>query len=185
MIRFYVAGRPAPKGSPRVITKGRGGKPLPHPRVLSDSDNSAAWQEFVRSCATAHMERARAQMYEDAALAVRLRFTLPRPGGHYSKSSGLLLPSSPDYPANKAFGDADKLARSTLDGLSEACFDDDGRIVDLLVQKRYGQPMGCLINITEKHGDGDEEIQLEEDIQREAQRRQADQEAGCCPHCGR
>jgi Holliday junction resolvase RusA-like endonuclease len=180
MIRFYVAGRPAPKGSPRIITRGRGGRPLPHPRVLSDSENSAAWQALVRACATEHMKRTGGQMYVNVPLHVVLEFRLPRPGKHYGRRG--LLTSAPTYPANKAIGDGDKLARCALDGLNGICIDDDGRVVHLVVLKHYGQPMGCLITITEKHGN--EEIQLK-DIQRQEAQRQADQEAGYCPHCGR
>jgi Holliday junction resolvase RusA-like endonuclease len=181
VIRFRVIGRPAPKGSPRVITRGRGGRPLPHPRVLTDSENSERWQALVRACATEHMKRTGDAMYENTALAVYVVFYLPRPEGHFSKSrsrKGELLPSAPGWPANKAIGDGDKLARSTFDGLSGVCFDDDARIVEMVVEKVYGAPIGALITIQEKfHGN-------EERKGREAWQGKVPQ-GEHCPHCGR
>jgi Holliday junction resolvase RusA-like endonuclease len=60
-----------------------------------------------------------------------------------------LKPSAPLTPATKP--DIDKLTRSTLDSLIGAVFDDDSRIVRLVVDKQYAVPgaEGARIRVQE------------------------------------
>ena len=145
MISFQVHGTPAPKGSPRVVTRGRGGIPLPYPRVLKDSPKTESWHAQVALQAMIAM-RGR-QMFVGRALRVGIGFQLLRPAGHYRKD-GSLKPSAPSYPQVKP--DLDKLVRATLDPLIGICFDEDSRIVQLDASKTYapaGQGTGAGITV--------------------------------------
>jgi Holliday junction resolvase RusA-like endonuclease len=81
------------------------------------------------------------------AIAVELIFRMARPAGHWGKKG--LRPKAPYWPATKP--DADKLARATLDSLTGILFDDDSRIVELSVLKRYAAPgqEGASITVRE------------------------------------
>lgn len=148
MIRFFVPGTPAPKGSPRVIMRGRGGHPLPFPRVLSDSPRTDAWAACVRLFAQQAM-RGRTP-WADAALAVDLVFGLARPRMHFGtgKNERALRVGAPAAPAVKP--DIDKLTRTTLDALQGPVFDEDSRIVHLVASKSYaslGRETGVIVSI--------------------------------------
>jgi Holliday junction resolvase RusA-like endonuclease len=140
VIRFFVPGTPAPKGSPRVITRGRGGHPLPFPRVLSDSPATDAWAACVTLFARQAM-RGR-EPWADAALDVLLVFGLARPLTHYGtgKNEQVIRASAPAAPQTKP--DIDKLTRTTLDALQGPVFDEDSRIVRLEAIKIYAA-RGC------------------------------------------
>ena len=79
---------------------------------------------------------------------MQLDFRLVRPQGQWRPKGGL-KPSAPSAPIAKP--DIDKLARSTLDALIGLAFDDDSRIVQLLVTKSYAAPgqEGCFITVQE------------------------------------
>lgn len=135
MIAFDVVGvAPAAKGSPRVVTRGHGGRALRAPRVLADGPALVAWERQVALQARLAM-RGRTP-YAGVALVVDVTFRLERPASHVGKRG--LRPSAPDVPAVKP--DVDKLARATLDPLTGVVFDDDARVVDLRVRKVYAAP---------------------------------------------
>lgn len=138
MIVIDVLGTPAPKGSSRAMM--RGGRPVFVPG--SSSKNAAAfkrWEGCVRLAAIKQRHSA-SPAFVEMPIAVALRFHLARPTGHYGtgKNSGVLKASAPSVPAVKP--DIDKLARSTLDALTGVVFDDDSRIVELVVLKQFALP---------------------------------------------
>ena len=132
-IEMTVLGTPAPKGSPRVVTHGRGGAPLPKPRVLKDGPKTVFWHALVADEAQRAMESQKP--FIEVSLSVEITFYLRRPKSHYGKRG--LLPSARPYPAVKP--DVDKLVRATLDPLQGVVFDDDSRIVSLTAVKRYAE----------------------------------------------
>lgn len=143
-ISLEVVGTPKPKGSPKVVTRGRGGVPLPYPRVLPDSPETASWAAEVGLAARAAM--AELPMFVGQALLVRVVFRLVRPAGHFGKRG--LKPSAPEYPATKP--DLDKLLRNTMDPLEGVVFDGDSRIVAFDARKVYCEPgevAGALITV--------------------------------------
>jgi Holliday junction resolvase RusA-like endonuclease len=143
-ISLEVLGTPKPKGSPKVVTRGRGGKPLPFPRVLHDSPESASWAAEVGLAARRAMHEQ--PMFTGHALMVRVVFRLVRPAGHYGKRG--LLPSAPRFPATKP--DLDKLIRNTMDPLEGVVFDGDSRIAAYDARKVYceaGEPAGADITV--------------------------------------
>lgn len=141
MIRVVATGEPQPKGSPKVVTHGRGGVPLKKPLVIHDSHDSERWAKNVAGAAlVATWKRA---PFVDQALVVRARFRFERPKGHFGKHG--LLPSAPAYPAVKP--DVDKLVRNVLDAISKSerqltgwVIDNDSRVVELHASKRYCAP---------------------------------------------
>jgi len=98
------------------------------------------WDRSVRIAAVEAVGVCAAPPFVDVALEVAIVFRLARPAGHWGKgkNAGKLSPSAPRYPTTKP--DADKICRATLDSLTGIVFDDDSRIVELLVRKEYAQP---------------------------------------------
>ena len=76
-------------------------------------------------------------------LVAAIEFVFPRPKSHYGtgKNADVLKPSAPKYCTSRGNGDIDKLARSTLDGLSVSAggsvLEDDSLVVELNTKKRY------------------------------------------------
>lgn len=136
MIRFDVIGTPAPKGSPKVVTKGRGGKPLPFPRVLADSEKTKTWAHEVANQAQIAMVGYRP--FAGRPLLVDVTFRFVRPAGHFHRKTGELLPKAPRFPAVKP--DIDKLVRNTLDPMHGLVFDDDSRVIEMHAHKVYALP---------------------------------------------
>lgn len=82
-------------------------------------------------------------------LAVFMTFIIVRPKGHYrsGKNSHLLKADAPMFPTVKP--DVLKLARGTEDALKGILWGDDAQTVDLVLQKRYGEPARCSIKVVE------------------------------------
>lgn len=141
-----VLGTPAPKGSFRVVTKGKGGVQLENPRVLKDSVDTELWHETVRRrAAQVCAERGR-KPFIDLPLRLICFFYLLRPQGHYTAKGA--IKKGKQYPKVKP--DWDKLLRATLDPLEGIVFDGDSRFVDGIIRKYYapiGTPTGAIIGI--------------------------------------
>ena len=141
-MRFEVHGTPAPKGSARAIM--RGGRPQLVPGSSNvNRDAQRHWVAEVRKAAR-NVRALRGVVW------VSIEFRLARPRSHFGtgKNEGRLKRSAPAYPGVKP--DVDKLARCTLDALTELAFEDDARIVNLHVGKEYATaaaPEGAVITI--------------------------------------
>ena len=136
-ITVHVFGTPKPKGSPKVVTRGKGGVPRPFPLVLHDTTESRSWATEVGQAAVLVMQRtAGAEMFVGQALLVRAVFRLVRPTGHFGKKG--LRPGAPAFPATKP--DLDKLLRNTMDPLEGVVFDGDSRIAAFDARKVYCGP---------------------------------------------
>jgi Holliday junction resolvase RusA-like endonuclease len=140
MIAFDVLGSPAPKGSPRPVI--RGGRAFLTPshsatgqRRLKDW-NSAVRAQAVDAIVDLGDSAPSGPLFVGVPLAMELTFRMVRPAGHWGKRG--LKPSAPSAPATKP--DIDKLTRSTLDCLTGLVFDDDSRVVELVVRKVYADP---------------------------------------------
>ncbi|MGO2111720.1 MAG: RusA family crossover junction endodeoxyribonuclease [Pseudoclavibacter sp.] len=124
LLRFFVAGTPAPQGSKRHVGNG----------VLVESSPAVKpWREDVRNAAE-HAATVGGWNAEDGdqPLACELEFWLRRPASHPKRTR--------TAPMRKP--DIDKLVRSTLDALtSSGVIADDARIVDLIARKRYVHPI--------------------------------------------
>jgi Holliday junction resolvase RusA-like endonuclease len=140
-IRFDVAGTPAPKGSSRaMLTKTGHAVNVPSGSGVNRK-RLKSWDVNVRDAASdvlsaGAMRPAEGPLFVGQPIAVELVFRLARPAGHWGKKG--LRPRAPAWPAVKP--DIDKLARATIDSLTGILFDDDSRIVTLLVQKEFAIP---------------------------------------------
>jgi crossover junction endodeoxyribonuclease RusA len=110
---FTVVGIPAPQGSKRHVGKGI---------MVESSAKVRPWREAVK---WAFLEAGGAKM--EGPLTLYITFTLPRP-----KS----LKKGVRWPARRP--DLDKLLRSTMDALTEACaWGDDNQVVRISTCKEY------------------------------------------------
>jgi len=122
-ISFYASGDPKPKGSMRgFVVSGRA--------IITDQKSTKSWEQAVRAH-VAGLDFVRIT----GPVSVRLAFYMPMPQSRAPK------PKSKDYwkrsPVPDGPPDIDKLARAILDALNKVCFEDDSRVVDLHVTKRY------------------------------------------------
>lgn len=148
IVEFAVYGEPQPRGSkqPFVLYKDRKRKvPVRRPdgsivvNTTDDNPESKAWMGKVARHAIA---RYRAQPIAESALEVDATFFVRRPEGHYGtgRNARLVRDSAPARPMVRP--DIDKLTRGTLDALTGIVWKDDGQIVRLVVEERYGIPRG-------------------------------------------
>lgn len=132
MIRLWVAGHAEPKGS--TISRTANG----HTWTRSANPNLQGWEQVVRnSLGTAGVALL------TGPVVVTLCFILPQPQSKAPKPRSADPFKRSPVPSGKP--DIDKLVRGTLDALNKIAFEDDGRVVDLHVSKRYGEPIGVEI----------------------------------------
>jgi len=138
-----ILGTPAAKGSPNTrIHNGR--------VIVHEGKKTKSWERLVREHVAVQLFDGRlpdVPLFVDKPVQVALVFRLARPAGHWGKRG--LKSSASTTPQKKP--DIDKLARATLDPLIGSIFDDDSRIVELLVRKEYATPgrEGALIVVDE------------------------------------
>lgn len=149
MIRIDAWGTPVPKGSMKLVTKGKGGRPLPRPLMVADSSHELeAWARAVTGAALVACMGLRRPWFADAALIVGAEFRLERPLPATVRKNGGEPRVKPDL---------DKLVRATLDPLQGLVFDEDSRIVGTLARKRYtnpGESPGASLLVAELGADG-------------------------------
>lgn len=144
-MRLFVPGVPKPQGSKRALVHRSTGR-----AVVMDSNvkGLAAYRADIRE------EWKRAQASGEILLdfggyrMLDVIFWMERPKAHLNARGGIKL-SAPVHPATRP--DVDKLLRAVLDALTGLAFDDDARVVQVLVAKRYtdfGTPVGTAITIT-------------------------------------
>ena len=130
-IRFFVAGTPVPKGSLRAfIPKG-----WTRPVLTSTSGQPLkAWQSSVTYTAMQNGLKA-----TSGAVRLDIGFVMQRP-----KS----MPKRVTQHIKKP--DIDKLARSVLDALTGAAYQDDSQVVSLTCRKHYTEDgkTGAWISVT-------------------------------------
>jgi len=132
VISFYVPGQPQTKGSARAfVVRGRA-------VITNDNAKTKSWAGVVTSFA---LEASPTPI--PGPVRVTLRFDLTRPKAHSTKR-GLRL-DAPTYVSKKP--DADKLARACLDALTSVCFLDDAQVARLVVEKRYAETPGVLVEV--------------------------------------
>jgi Holliday junction resolvase RusA-like endonuclease len=155
VISFSVLGQPAPKGSSRAFTNKRTGRAVVAPSGSAvNKERLANWGSAVRHAIAIDLfdgSLPNVPLFVDTAVSVTIVFHVARPKGHWGKGkrAGTILPSAPARPATKP--DIDKLARTTLDAMTGSVFDDDSRIADLALSKRWAMPgrEGASITVQE------------------------------------
>lgn len=138
---FDVLGVPAAQGSKRHVGGGR---------LVESSKKVKPWREAVKAAAVEALG-------DDPAIEgpafVGITFRFARPAGHYGsgKNAARLKDSAPAYPTSRALGDLDKLARSTLDALTDSqVIADDSQVALLIVTKQYATALkpGATIRVS-------------------------------------
>lgn len=148
-LRIVVKGIPAPQGSKTgyPITRKDGTRGVA--MVESAGQKLKTWRETVTAYTIQAVRRAKWEARKQA-VAVHIRFYLPRPQGHWGtgRNEGTMRPSAPTYPITKP--DIDKLERAVLDALTKAkALTDDAIVVATTVWKLYadGREPGTFIQI--------------------------------------
>jgi crossover junction endodeoxyribonuclease RusA len=126
-------GTPAPQGSKRAFLHRSTGRAT----MVESSRRVAPWREAVKQAA---LDAMRLHDRITGPVEVRLTCYFDRPRGHYrtGRNAELLRDGAPLYPATRASGDADKIARACLDAIVDGgVVLDDSLVVDLVVAKRW------------------------------------------------
>lgn len=130
-IQFVVWGEPVPQGSWVAFLSRNPGFRRQAFAKPSNERQLKAWRARVAEAATTAMA-GRPALDDD----VRVLFVaaLPLKGAHPGSRFWR-------YPSRNTDGDADKLERALLDGLTGPVLTNDARVVDLQIRKRYeGRP---------------------------------------------
>jgi Holliday junction resolvase RusA-like endonuclease len=136
---FEASGIPAPQGSKSgfVIKKGAlKGKVV----MVESSKKVRPWRKVVAlACIAAVKEAGDWERHVDGPIKVVVQFWVKAPKAPKWKVSG-----RPDRTP-----DLDKLARSTMDGISDSkvIWGDDNQVVDLHVIEHYGRSPGARIHV--------------------------------------
>lgn len=129
MVKVY--GRPAPKGSLRVVGRGK------YRNVIEDNPATEAWRALVARAGRAWYTAGKLTEPIEGPVVAYLTITLDRPGTVTATSRPWPTKRSPGH------GDVDKLARAILDGLQDAkVYDDDAQVVELIARKAYPDTPG-------------------------------------------
>jgi crossover junction endodeoxyribonuclease RusA len=144
---FTVNGTPGAQGSKRHVGNGV---------MVESSKKVKPWRSDVKAAAehatgaVAHFDPWRPY---NEPVHVTLEFRFPRPKAHYrtGRNAHLLKDDAPTFVTSRACGDADKLARSTLDALVAAgVLADDSYVARLVVEKTYcgdGELRGATVMV--------------------------------------
>lgn len=152
MIRFFVAGVPAPKGSSRAILRGG--------RAINVPSGTDANKERLKSWRAEASGAAQLAMDGSSPLAgpvyVEIEFIFERLRAHFGtgKNAAKVKSSAPHWQTSKP--DADKIERSTFDALTGIIYVDDAQIAQHKTTKRYaapGEAVGAWIAISPLPGD--------------------------------
>lgn len=133
MIR--VVGSPAPQGSKSAFRNKYTGRI----QQVESSKNVKPWRQDVKDAALQAREQSGHETFT-GPVRVHIVFGFLRTKGHYGsgRNAAALKPSAPPMPCSKSTYDIDKLARSTLDALTQAgVFADDAQVYELRAVKVY------------------------------------------------
>lgn len=126
-IAFTVYGNPIGKGRPRVVR-------LPNGKISTFTPGpTKAWEESIQGQALAH----RPDRLLEGPLVLVLTFYFVKPKGAKRRK----------YPHVRP--DLDNTVKAVKDSLNGLIWKDDAQIVDLIAQKRYGDPPRVEIIIQE------------------------------------
>src|SRR5699024_10633017 len=110
-----------------------------------NSEKSVVYKRIVKAAALSEMNKQRLNM-TDRPLAMRLTFVFAPPKSYTKKKLEAVKSGELRY---TKLPDADNLAKSVMDALNNVIYKDDSQIVELTVNKEYGNTDHVLINITE------------------------------------
>jgi len=134
-VRFFVAGRPAPKGSKRAFV--RGGRAV----LVESSKQARPWEQQVHWTARDVVENTDGlDLLPCSPMKIAMHFEMPRVQ-RLRKCIGVVHDRKPDL---------DKLARNVMDALTGVLWADDAQVWSLKASKAYvdpGYPPGVRIEV--------------------------------------
>lgn len=131
-LQFYVGGvEVVPKGSMRAFLPKGWSRP-----VITDSGGKElrAYENAIRNAARAELDRRALPCAIRQPFEVHMCFYLARPDADFDKHRNV-KPGARATPWVKP--DLDKMQRGALDALTKLVWDDDSRVVRLVVEKRF------------------------------------------------
>ena len=150
-LSFFVPGLPQTAGSKRafpIARKGVNGERIYTGKniVVDANPKTKDWKARIAHQAELVMDLPvnRQLGLWSGALAARFTFHLPRIGGHY-RSNGELKPGVPARPTVRP--DVLKLTRAAEDALTGVVWFDDSQIVLEVLEKRYSDKPGLLVEV--------------------------------------
>lgn len=132
-IVFTVPGEPQGKGRPRAII--RGGKPSVH-----TPPKTAAYEALVGQCALA--ERTGPLLTGPLRVHMDIICAIPKSASRKRREAMLM---QQEWPAKKP--DPDNIAKAILDGAEGVAFENDAQVVQLTLQKAWGEKPGVTVRI--------------------------------------
>ena len=128
---------PKPQGSKTYVGNGQ---------MIESCRDVKHWRELVTAAA---LQRKRKPI--SGNIAMTAEYIISRPKGHFGtgRNAGTLKPSAPAYWVGVK-PDLSKIQRSTEDALTKVAYDDDARIVSLVLIKRYcavGELPGAVVTV--------------------------------------
>jgi Holliday junction resolvase RusA-like endonuclease len=143
-IEFVAYGRPRTKGSTTSFVSKKTGRIVTHDAAGTPG---LTWEQGVASAALVARTQAAERMVTGSPIGVSVIFYQPRGPGHYGtgRNAHLLKPSAPTYPAKKP--DVDKFLRRILDAMTSVLYADDGQVVTVHAEKRWGDPARAEITV--------------------------------------
>lgn len=136
-VTFTIPGLPRGKGRPRMTRNGH---------VYTDA-KTASFEGMVRSFAAQAMANAGLAMASGVPVRVLIAIAVPCPASYSRKRRAAALDGgvAPFKP------DVDNVAKSILDAMNGIVYDDDSRVVELAVSKRYADWMaGTEVHVSWK-----------------------------------
>ena len=136
-ISFTIPGMPVGKGRPRMMRSGHVYTPA----------KTASFEGAVRMLAAQAMDAAGVVMAQGVPVTARISIEVPCPASYsrrkrQSALDGELPPYKPDV---------DNVAKAVLDAMTGIVYDDDSRVVELAVSKRYADGMaGTEVHVSWK-----------------------------------
>ena len=141
-IEFFVTGEPKSKGSKNAfVVKGRA--------IITEGKQSKLWERTVKAAlSTMNLTTLH------GPVEVEMVFYLPRPASHAP------APKSKDiwkrHPVPQQKPDIDKLTRAVFDAMTKIVYEDDARVISLVVKKRYAETSpGVQIRVTPATPEGE------------------------------
>ena len=148
LIELFVPGVPQQAGSKTAYPyKKKNGKM--GVRVSDANPKAAHWKKVVAEAVIEYADKNEILSEPlDCPLSLTLKFTMPRPAGHYTKKKGgalTLKPKAPYWHTSKP--DTTKLVRCVEDALNGIVWDDDSSVCVQTASKEYGDKFGVLIHV--------------------------------------
>jgi Holliday junction resolvase RusA-like endonuclease len=143
---FIIVGKPEPAGSKTAFRTAAG--------TVGVRDANKASKPWKRRVADVAAEVMAGRELLVGALEARMTFYIQRPKGHYRTDGRSLNAVGERNPRPTTRPDVLKLARAVEDALTGVIWRDDAQVVREVLEKHYGAPVRCVVEIRHHHPDG-------------------------------